>query len=286
MKEAFLMWTDAHIHLYDTRRTTVTWPPATLGFPSSVYVPDFLAIAEPCGISRMVSVECTVGAPEEVDNWTLTLTRHDPAVAAVIACADMTSPGFEAVHGRYLAFPKYRGIRVNAVPAEKLPMFRENLALMAATRARVVDVLADPKGILTMLPAMEEAKDITFVLNHIPGCTVCGEPQSPETEEFLHTVGRLPNVNMKVSSFVTKSDIKPAPDDVQHYAHAFRSCLHAFGTKRCMFGSDWPVLEMKGQYNTAVQVLTRWLAPMGMDVTDDVMGSNCERIYDADMEGV
>ena len=119
------MWTDAHIHLYDTRRTTVTWPETASPFPRSVYVPDFLEIAEPCGISRMVSVECTVGGPEEVDNWTLTLTRHDPAVAAVIACADMTSPDFEAVHNRYLEFPKYRGIRVNAIPEEKLSAFRD-----------------------------------------------------------------------------------------------------------------------------------------------------------------
>ena len=88
------MWTDAHIHLYDTRRTTVRWPSPDGPFPKSVYVPDFLAQAGPCGIRRMVSVECTVGGPEEVDDWTLTLTRHDPAVAAVIACADLTSPAF------------------------------------------------------------------------------------------------------------------------------------------------------------------------------------------------
>jgi len=180
------MWTDAHIHLYDTRRTTVTWPETASPFPRSVYVPDFLEIAEPCGISRMVSVECTVGGPEEVDNWTLTLTRHDPAVAAVIACADMTSPDFEAVHNRYLEFPKYRGIRVNSISEEKLPMFRENLAVMAKTRAHVVDILSDPTGILTMLPAMEEAKDVTFVLNHVPGCIAgAAEVKVPTTRKEM-----------------------------------------------------------------------------------------------------
>ena len=280
------MWTDAHIHLYDTRRTTVTWPEKASPFPRSVYVPDFLEIAEPCGISRMVSVECTVGGPEEVDNWTLTLTRHDPAVAAVIACADMTAPDFEAVHNRYLEFPKYRGIRVNAIPEDKLSAFRDSLAVMAKTRAHVVDVLSGPEGILTMLPVMEEARDITFVLNHIPGCTVNGDPQSQETKEFLWKAARLPNVNMKVSSFVTKSEAKPAPADWEYYAHAFSACMYAFGQKRVMFGSDWPVLEMKGQYETAVKAITDWATLVSMDFTDDIMGNNCERIYEADMEGV
>ena len=251
------MWTDAHIHLYDTRRTTVTWPEMASPFPKSVYVPDFLEIAEPCGISRMVSVECTVGGPEEVDNWTLTLTRHDPAVAAVIACADMTSPDFEAVHNRYLEFPKYRGIRVNSISEEKLPMFRENLAVMAKTRAHVVDILSDPKGI-----------------------------QSQEIHDFLWKVATLPNVNMKVSSFITKSPVKPASDNWEDYASIFSACMHAFGTARLLYGSDWPVLEMKGQYENAVKVITDWGLHWGLNFLDDLMGNNCERVYEADMEGV
>ena len=280
------MWTDAHIHLYDTRRTTVTWPEMASPFPKSVYVPDFLEIAEPCGISRMVSVECTVGGPEEVDNWTLTLTRHDPAVAAVIACADMTSPDFEAVHNRFLEFPKYRGIRVNSISEEKLPMFRENLAVMAKTRAHVVDILSDPKGILTMLPAMEEAKDVTFVLNHVPGCIAGAADQSQEIHDFLWKVATLPNVNMKVSSFITKSPVKPASDNWEDYASIFGACMHAFGTTRLLYGSDWPVLEMKGQYENAVKVITDWGLHWGLNFLDDLMGNNCERVYEADMEGV
>ena len=280
------MWTDAHIHLYDTRRTTVTWPAMASPFPKSVYVPDFLEVAEPCGISRMVSVECTVGGPEEVDNWTLTLTRHDPAVAAVIACADMTSPDFEAVHNRYLEFPKYRGIRVNSISEENLPMFRENLAVMAKTRAHVVDILSNPEGILTMLPAMEEAKDVTFVLNHVPGCVAGVEDQSPEVHDFLWKVATLPNVNMKISSFITKSPVKPATDDWEYYASIFGACMHAFGTQRCLFGSDWPVLEMKGQYADAVKAFADWARHWGVNTMDDFMGNNCERVYEADMEGV
>ncbi len=280
------MWTDAHIHLYDTRRTSVCWPPMELGLPQWVYVPDFLAQADKSGISRMVSVECTVGGPEEVDNWTLTLTRNDPAVAAVIASADMTLSDFESVHGRFLAFPKYRGIRVFSVAQERLSAFRESLAVMGKTSANVVELLMEPQKLLELKDAMAENPDVTFILNHIPGCTVGGAPQSQETLDFLGEIAAIPNVYMKVSSFVTKSPEKPAPADAAYYAAAFEACMNAFGTKRCIYGSDWPVLEFKGTYDTNVRAITQWLHPYGMDVTDDVMGNNCEQAYHADMSGV
>ena len=280
------MWTDAHIHLYDTRRTTVRWPSPDGPFPKSVYVPDFLAQAGPCGIRRMVSVECTVGGPEEVDDWTLTLTRHDPAVAAVIACADLTSPAFPWVHGRFLGFPKYRGIRAGRIPAEKLKAFEENLSAMAATRARVVELLMEPKEIDELLPVLARHREIRFVLDHVPGCTVGQGPQTEEEKAFLRRAGAAENVYLKVSSYVSRSAEKPAPETPEAYESLFEACYGAFGREKCIYGSDWPVLETRGRYETGVQVLTRWLEPLGEAVTDAVTGENCEKVYEADREGL
>ena len=280
------MWTDAHIHLYDTRRTTVRWPSPEGPFPKSVYVPDFLAQAEPCGIRRMVSVECTVGGPEEVDEWTLTLTRHDPAVAAVIACADLTSPEFPWIHGRFLRFPKYRGIRIGRVPAEKLGRLEENLEAMEATDARVVELLMGPEEIDALLPAAARHPGVRFVLDHVPGCTVGQGGQTEETRAFLRRAGACENVYLKVSSYVTRAPAKPAPEELSAYESLFAACYDAFGREKCIFGSDWPVLESRGRYETSVRVLTRWLEPLGGAVTDDIMGGNCETVYEADREGV
>lgn len=280
------MWTDAHIHLYDTRRTTVRWPSPEGPFPKSVYVPDFLAQAEPCGIRRMVSVECTVGGPEEVDEWTLTLTRHDPAVAAVIACADLASPEFPWIHGRFLRFPKYRGIRIGRVKEEKLGRLEENLEAMASSRARVVEILMGPGEIDALLPLLARHREVRFVLDHVPGCTVGQGAQPEETQAFLRRAGAVENVYLKVSSYVSRAQAKPAPEALSAYESLFAACYDAFGREKCIFGSDWPVLESRGRYETSVRVLTRWLEPLGGAVTDDIMGGNCETVYEADREGV
>lgn len=277
------MQIDTHIHLYDTRRTSVRWPEKSLGLPEHVYVPDFLSVASVSGIRRMISVECTVGGPEEVDRWTLTLTENDPAVAAVIACADMTAEDFPEVHARFSAFPKYRGIRTGAIADERLAAFDRNFACMETGRARVTELLASPAEIEKLLPVIRKHPKIRFVLNHMPGCTAGPEAQSAETLRFLAAMAAEDNVYMKVSSFISKAP-RPASGDPAFYASGFNACLNAFGPDRCLFGSDWPVLTLRGSYDDAVRAITGWLEPLGKETAEKIMGGNAVLVYDVDTE--
>ena len=172
------------------------------------------------------------------------------------------------------------------VPAEKLGAFEEKLALLERGQARVVELLMGPEQILALLPVIRSHPGVRFVLDHMPGCTVDGGPQSGETLEFLAAAAAPENVFLKVSSFVTKSALRPAPEDSGYFASAFSACYNAFGAERCIYGSDWPVLLLKGGYAGAVRVLTDWLRPLGGTVEEKVMGGNCARVYGADTEGL
>ena len=67
----------------------------------------------------------------------------------------------------------------------------------------------------------------------------------------------------------TSADFEPFLDAV----------LDAFGPKRCMIGSDWPVCTCAADYASAMAVVETWLETLSEAERIAVLGDNCVRFY-------
>ena len=56
--------------------------------------------------------------------------------------------------------------------------------------------------------------------------------------------------------------------------------LEAFGPNRIMFGSDWPVCLVAGDYDRVKKVVTDRIATLGLSEQNAIMGGNAIRFYD------
>jgi L-fuconolactonase len=130
--------------------------------------------------------------------------------------------------------------------------------------------LAEVRDMVVRLPGVQ------FVLDHL-GKPRIGGADDARWRDDLSALAALPNVSCKLSGLATETEGAPwSRESVRPYlTHA----LDAFGTSRCLFGSDWPVLTTAGSY-------AQWLAAV-RDALDGrteaevahVLSANARSVY-------
>jgi L-fuconolactonase len=101
-----------------------------------------------------------------------------------------------------------------------------------------------------------------FIVDHIAKPRIKARLISPWRER-MQELARRENVYCKVSDMATEADWKACTaDDLRPY---YDVVLSAFGPKRLMFGSDWPVLTLAGRYKTWMDTFQSFIAELSTD---------------------
>jgi L-fuconolactonase len=62
----------------------------------------------------------------------------------------------------------------------------------------------------------------------------------------------------------------------------FEVVLSAFGPRRLMFASDWPVLKLAAGYTRWVEIVERWLEPLSEQERARIWGGTAMEAYRLD----
>lgn len=273
------MWIDAHIHIYDVTRKGVSWPTSTSpALYRKIDPADFIAAAKQCGVKRAIAIECA----SEVENnlWTLEYLKDTPEICAVTGHINPCAHDFADVYDRYAAYPKFRGIRIGSWSScSDIDLMSKNIAYLADKRANVIDLLGKWNDLAQMEELIARNPGISFVINHIAGCPIEGKTPPADYLAFLRQMAAYKNVYMKVSGIIFRTEVIPVPLDGMYYAPVLEEIYNAFGQDRCLYGSDWPVITIKGDYETNINIITDFFRQYGNRVLEKVMGENTARIY-------
>ena len=60
---------------------------------------------------------------------------------------------------------------------------------------------------------------------------------------------------------------------------AYHPVFNAFGTNRIMYGSDWPVCLVAGNYAQVKNIVTNYIADFSADEKATIMGKNAIQFY-------
>ncbi|HEV7379010.1 MAG TPA: amidohydrolase family protein, partial [Dyadobacter sp.] len=138
------------------------------------------------------------------------------------------------------------------------------------------DLLVYPHQLKEACSFAAKLPNVRFVLDHIAKPFIKKGETDPWSND-IKTLAELPNVSCKVSGMVTeadwynwkKADFAPYLDVV----------FEAFGSKRIMFGSDWPVCLVAGDYGQMKAVLDEYLSAFSASEKAAVMGGNAVQFY-------
>ncbi len=147
--------------------------------------------------------------------------------------------------------------------------------------------LADLRRVAAQCP------DLTIVLNHLGGPLGVGRYAEKPDEVFrdwsagLRAIAELPNVFIKLSGVgVTRLGLgfgkgQAASSDAIASAAAsrIRTCLDAFGTGRCIFGSNYPVDQVVSSYPVLLNGYKKMLGDLSRHECAAIFSGNARRIY-------
>lgn len=215
----------------------------------------------------------------------LATARDDDLVAAVVGWVDLTGDvpaqleGLHAGYGGHLL----RGVR-HLVQDEPDPQWLLREDVLVGLRALVdadlpYDVVVRPPQLPAAVELSRRLPGLRLVLDH------AGKPDlaSGDLEDWSRDVrdlARSEQVACKVSGLVTEAnhqrwssaDLRPAWDTV----------LDAFGPRRLLFGSDWPVCLLAASWDRWAAAVGEFIAALSPDEADALLTTTATATYRLD----
>ncbi|MFD4236262.1 amidohydrolase family protein [Streptomyces sp. NPDC058542] len=274
---------DAHHHLWDLGLRDQAWieGPELAPLRRSFLHQDLEAEAREAGVSATVLVQ-TVTVADETPEF-LALAAASDLIGAVVGWTDLTSPGIADELARLRALPGgelLRGIR-HQVQGEADPEWLTRPEVLRGLRAvaaagLVYDLLVLPHQLVAATRAAAAVPGLTFVLDHLGKPPIASGEREPWAGR-VRELAALPNTVCKLSGMVTEADWRSwTVDDLAPYADTVRD---AYGPRRLMFGSDWPVSTLAASYGRVVESTAELLDELTPAERDEVWAGTARRVY-------
>lgn len=239
---------------------------------------DLKPLLDANGFEGCIAVQAALDVRET--EWLLDLADENDWVRGVVGWVDLCAQDVEGELERLSARKKLRGIR-HVVQGEPDPRFmlREDFQRGVAALARfdlVYDLLIHRHqfGASTELAARFPAQ--RFVLDHLGKPAIRGRERAGWAAD-MRALAAHTNVACKLSGMVTEADVSRwQASDFEFY---LETAFDAFGPRRLLIGSDWPVCLLGGQYARVVDIVLAYLAGFSRETRAAVTGDNAARIY-------
>ncbi|MFN0168192.1 MAG: amidohydrolase family protein [Bryobacteraceae bacterium] len=270
---------DTHTHFYDPRRPQgVPWPAKNNRLLYRPTLPEhFRQITGPLGVTGTVVVEAS-GWLED-NQWVLDLAEQDKVIVGVVGHLDPGTPEFAANLGRFRRNRLFRGIRVGSTriaAGMKEPAFVEDMRRLAAANLEL-DAIGSTAMYGDVLALVQRVPNLRIVLNHLPLDWPRGAEGSAAREAFA-ALKTHRQVYAKVSGVLRRAGDR-TPADLGYYRAALDELWDNFGSRRLIYGSNWPVSDRLAAYSRALTVVREYFAAKGAAATANYFRKNSLDAY-------
>jgi len=272
---------DAHQHFWNLNKVEYPWLTPELGPIYRNFEPVEL---EPQLRAAHIDLTVLVQAANSADDTVSMLTQAEDYawIGAVIGWAPLLEPDqARRTLERYRRHPKFRGVR-HLIHNEADPdwVVREHVIEGLKVLAEfnlIFEVVAEYPNHLNHVPTLaEKVPSLTLVIDHLAKPHIKDKRVEGWAEQMAAAAG-YPNVYAKISGLNTAADWNNwSAMDLKPYVDF---AIEKFGARRLMFGSDWPVCVLAGDYAKVWTETNRALEGRGQDEIKAILGGTAERLY-------
>jgi L-fuconolactonase len=270
---------DSHHHFWSYSAEEYPWIGDSMAALRRDFLPAHLkAEIASAGIDGVVSVQArqTVGETE----WLLSLADGNDFIKGVVGWVPLAEPGVREVIAKFATNPKLRAVRhvVQDEPDERFILgddFNRGVSMLKDF-GLVYDILIFERQLVPSIEFVDRHPRQVFVLDHVAKPRI-GENEIEPWRANIRELARRENVFCKVSGMVTEADWKTWNEEqLRPY---FDVVLEAFGPKRLMFGTDWPVCLVASGYARWVELVRRFAAGLSADEQEWLFGKTAVQAY-------
>jgi len=269
---------DAHQHFW--RYDAVEYPWMKEGWPirRDFLPPDLEPLLKSAGLGGCIAVQARQSVVET--KWLLELADEYTFIAGVVGWVDLQSEKVADELAQFSTNPKLKGVRhvVQDEPDSNFmlrPAFLNGLGVLKQFNL-TYDFLVFPHQLPAAIQVAQKFPEQRFVLDHIAKPAIRDGTLEPWVGQ-IRELAKSGNVTCKVSGMVTEANWNSwVPSDFAPYLDVV---LEAFGPERLMYGSDWPVCLLAGEYPTVHKLALEFSRAMAKEQCDAFFGGNAAKAY-------
>jgi L-fuconolactonase len=212
--------------------------------------------------------------------WLLQLAVEHDFLRGVVGWVPLSDPHVRSHLERFAGCPKLKAVRhvLHDEPDEFYMLrddFNAGVALLGEFNV-AYDILICERHLPQTIEFVDRHPRQVFILDHIAKPRIRDGVISPWRERLIE-LARRENVYCKLSGLVTEARWgRWAEAELQPY---FDAVLEAFGPRRIMFGSDWPVLLVSVEYRRWMRVVENMIAALSPGERSRIMGETAAEAY-------
>jgi L-fuconolactonase len=272
---------DSHVHFWDREGLTNPWLDEADALLQPSHLPSDLG-ATGWAADGIVAVQADCLPEQGVAEarWFSGLATESARVEAVVAFAPLDQPDALPAHLAALAeLPLVAGVRrlLQDEPPELVtsPDFVRGVQALAA-HDFTMDLCIRQHHFPAAIDLVRQCPDVPFVLDHLGKPTIHADAFDAWAAD-MERLAALPNVVVKLSGLLTEAS--GAQRTSTMLAPWLQQALQSFGPQRCMFGSDWPVLNLGGGFPLWIDMMSDVLDGFSADEAAAVWSGTAQAIY-------
>ncbi|WP_297802513.1 amidohydrolase family protein [uncultured Polaribacter sp.] len=270
---------DSHQHFWKYEPVKHDWIDDDMSVIRRDFSPSDLAkVYQENSIDGCVAVQADQTL-EETD-FLIDLASNNNFIKGIVGWADLRAENIEDVLEKYSTSKIVKGFRhvVQGEPDHNFllrPNFSRGIALLEKYNF-TYDILVFPHQLGSVLEFVKKFPNQKFVIDHIAKPYI-KDGYFDGWATMMTAIGKYENVSCKMSGMVTEAEYNSwTPEQIHPYMN---TALEAFGSKRILFGSDWPVCLVAGNYSKIKKLTTNFISQLSQIEQNSIMGNNAIEFY-------
>lgn len=256
---------DTHVHLYDNKTIRYPWMKGLAKLESPHDPKVFTAANGSVVVDKMVFVEVDPAPGQNLDEvrWVSEQAKSDPRIQGLVGTVPLEKgKAIESEVAAFAKMPLARDIRrliqghVDEPGWCLRPDYLDGVRIVHEHGLGCEIGIKHPQ-MRDAIKLVEQFPDVHFTLDHIGKPGIKAGLRQPWWTEIAE-LAKCPNVICKISGVVTEADHDAWT--FEQVAPYIERAIEAFGFDKVMFGGDWPVLDLAGNYVQWVGMVDKIIA--------------------------
>jgi len=269
---------DSHQHFWNYNPIRDNWITEEMEVIRHDFLPsDLKPLLDANGIQGCVAVQADQSEAET--DFLLGLASEHDFIQGIVGWVDLLAEQITERLDYYSQFPKLKGFRhiLQAESPEFIlrPELQRGIAALQSY-GFTYDILIYPKHLPQSIKLVKAHPDQLFVIDHLAKPDI-KNGRFDGWDAGLKAIAGYDNVYCKLSGMITEAELKTwTKEDIFPFMD---KAFEAFGAERLMFGSDWPVCKLAGEYEVVCELVDEYLSKLSTAEQEMVWGQNAKHFY-------
>ncbi|PTN02251.1 L-fuconolactonase [Rhodovulum imhoffii] len=269
---------DSHHHFWSLARGDYGWLTPDLAPIYRDFTPaDLEPLLDAAGIDKTVLVQASDTIAET--EFLLRTARAHDRIGGVVGWIEMDAPDALDVLDRLAADPKFCGIRpmIQGIEDDEWILRPSLDPVFEALESRglTFDALVLPRHLKPLRARLRRHPNLRCVIDH------GAKPELAKGDiaawaDDIKAVAAEANAFCKLSGLLTEAGDDPTLAKIRPVAEHL---ICAFGPARLMFGSDWPVVNLAGDYPGWLEMVEALISGLPAEDRERIMGGTARAFY-------